>query len=76
MSRIEEVIVILVAYKPELTPLERISVERCLDVLGRHTVIVVAPEGLILPSPLDRLTPERFASSYFTSVSAYSALLL
>ena len=74
--RIEEVIVTLVAYKHELTPFERISVERCLDILGRHPIVVVAPEGLTLPPPLDRLPSERFASNYFTSISAYSALLL
>jgi hypothetical protein len=73
---IAEAIVTLVAYKQELTLLEQISVERCLEILGRHPIVVVAPEGLTLPPPLDHLPSERFASNYFTSISAYSSLLL
>jgi hypothetical protein len=76
MSRTLEAVVVLVAYKPELTPFERISAVRCLEILGHHPIVVVAPEGLILPSPLERLPSVRFASSYFTSISAYSSLLL
>ncbi len=76
MKRIEEVIVILVAYKEEITPLERVSIEQCLDILGGHPISVVAPEGLILPAPLDLLPSVRFDSRYFMTISSYSSLLL
>ncbi|MEI6563409.1 MAG: DUF5672 family protein [bacterium] len=76
MNARREAVVVLVAYKPELSPLERISVDRCLEVLQRHPIVVVAPEGLALPSPLDRLPVERFAPSFFTGIAAYSSLLL
>ena len=76
MNRTGEVTVILVAHRPEITPLERISIERCLDILGGYPISVVAPDDLVLPHPLDRLPTVRFASVYFTSISAYSSLLL
>ena len=76
MSRIKEVVVTLVAYKPELTPLERISAVRCLEILGRHPIVVIAPEGLAIPPPLDRLPSERFDRTFFTSTSSYSSLML
>lgn len=66
----------LVAYKPALTSLERVSVDRCADILRHHPITVVAPEGLALPAPLDRFPAERFDRSYFASIAAYSALML
>ena len=76
MNPRREAAVVLVVYKSDLTPLERISSRRCMDVLDRHPIIVVAPEGLAIPAPLDRLPAERFSSSCFGSIAAYSGLLL
>lgn len=66
----------LPVYKPTLTILERVSVEQCLAVLHKHPIVVIAPEGLDLPSPLDRLPSERFDRAFFTSIASYSSLLL
>ena len=76
MNDQREVAVTLVAYKPELSPFERISANRCLEVLGCHPIVVVAPEGLAVPAPLDRLPVERFAPSCFAGIAAYNSLLL
>ncbi len=72
----QPVVVVLVAYRSSLTPLEQIAVDRCFNVLGRHPMVVVAPDGVALPSPLDRLPVERFSPSCFSGVSAYNSLML
>ncbi len=69
-------VVALTVYKPDLTILERISAEQCLDILHNHPIVVIAPEGLAIPSPLDRLPSERFNQAFFTSISSYSSLML
>jgi hypothetical protein len=70
------VVVALTVYKPDLTILERISAARCLDILHSHPIVVIAPEGLAIPPPLDRLPSERFNRIFFTSISSYSSLML
>lgn len=67
---------VIVAYRPQLTPLEELSARQCLDVLGRHPVFVVAPEGLSLPPLLAGLQDVRFPAHHFTGITAYSALML
>ena len=69
-------VVALTVYKPDLTILERISAEQCLDILHNHPIVVIAPEGLAIPSPLDRLPSERFNQAFFTSISSYNSLML
>lgn len=75
-SQSAEVVVALTVYKPALTILERISAEQCLAILHSHPIIVIAPEGLAIPPPLDRLPSERFDRTFFTSISSYSSLML
>ena len=76
MSRNREAVVAIPVYRDRLTSLEALSVARCLDVLGRHPVRVVAPEGLAVPAPLDRFPAERFPPMCFSGIEAYSALML
>lgn len=66
----------LTVYKPDLTILERISAEQCLDILHKHPIVVIAPEGLDIPSPLNRLPSERFDRTFFINISSYSSLML
>lgn len=71
------VVVVIPVYRDKIMPLEMIGISRCLDILGRnHPMAVVAPEGLSIPSPLDKLPRQTFAPDYFTSITAYSRLLL
>ena len=76
MASLSEVVVIVPVYKSELNVLEQISLKRCLEALQNHPIVVIAPEGLPLPPATQHLQVERFAPSFFTGISAYSALLL
>ncbi len=68
-------------YKPrraDLTWYEKISLERCIEVLGRYPLVFVAPEGRTfdyLPTEID-YTVETFDERYFGSLYSYNALML
>jgi len=75
-----EVSVIIPIYKSELTDSELRSFKQCLDVLGDHPLMLVAPDGLdttVYENIAGRnLQCVYFNKRYFTSVSGYSELLL
>jgi hypothetical protein len=75
-SPMSKVVVVIPVYRDHLRPLESIGAARCLDILGKHPIVVVAPRGLSIPAPLDKLPCHAFDPRYFTSISAYSQLLL
>lgn len=71
--------VVIPYYRTELSPAERVSLDRCMQVLGKHPIVLVAPESLDLTTITDvypRLNVETFPAGYFTSVKAYNRLLL
>lgn len=70
------VVVLIPIYATDLRETERISLARCLDVLGKHDICLFAPESLSLPHELSHLACERFEDRYFTDISGYSSLLL
>jgi hypothetical protein len=41
----KRVIVLIVAFRTEISPLEEISLKQCFKVLGRHPIRLVCPEG-------------------------------
>jgi hypothetical protein len=71
-----KVVIIIPVYREILHPLEKIGVDRCLHILAKHPMIVIAPQGLTIPAPLNTLPCQYFAPEYFTSISTYSRLLL
>lgn len=42
----KRVVILIIVYKKEISPLEAISLEQCVKVLARHPVRLVCPEGL------------------------------
>ncbi len=71
--------VIVPVYRTDLSPSEQASLHRCLSILGKHPVILAAPDTLDLTALLARhpgLDSEAFPASYFTSVKAYNRLML
>jgi len=71
--------VIIPIYQHKLSEYEKISLERCLSVLNKHKIIVIAPESLVI----DRLNfrfkeikVERFANKHFRSLHSYNKLML
>lgn len=69
-------VVVLIAYQSSLSPVEQVSVKQCLKVLGKHPIVVVAPEEMAVPRLLRHFPVERFAPACFQSVRTYNRLLL
>ena len=66
-------------YRTDLSPTERLSLERCMDVLGRHPVVLFQPESLdtsALLTAYPGLATERFADGYFAGRDGYNRLML
>ena len=73
--------VVIPIYKPrraDLTWYEKISLERCLKVLGHHPIIFAAPDDRefdYLPSEIN-YSIEMFDPIYFSNINGYNALML
>jgi hypothetical protein len=76
-----EVAVVIPTYREFLSQSERLSLQRCLDILGLHPIVFVAPEGLDL-APEVRAAQKngarvfRFNVRYFRGIEGYNQLLL
>lgn len=75
--------VVVPVYRATLDETERIALAQCCRVLGRHPVVLFAPQGLDLSQALRvagdaGITPgvERFERRWFRSTETYSALML
>ena len=70
--------VIIPIYQAHLAPFEKISLDRCFEVLGHHTTIFIAPKGLDI-SLYSQNYPNAefifFDSKYFSSIKSYSCLM-
>lgn len=76
----QAVAVVIPIYKYNLTDNELISLSRCISILNRYDIIIVAPETLQL-NKIDLLTSQkyrvtRFCNKYFNSIQDYNHLLL
>lgn len=69
-------VVLIPCFKPDLSPVEALSLRQCRAVLGRRDLRVVMPEGLALPPEFAGLEPEVFPPGYFKSTGTYSRLTL
>ncbi|HKI18576.1 MAG TPA: DUF5672 family protein [Isosphaeraceae bacterium] len=66
-------------YKPTMTDLEEMSLERCVEVLGRFPIVFFGPESLdyeLYLGLVAQSTVVRFPDRYFRSLETYSELLL
>jgi len=74
------VAVIIPIYKRELSSYEKISLARCLSVLGNFPVIVIAPvrlsDSLIRSQTSSNVLIEHFDDSYFADIDGYNRLML
>jgi len=76
----QAVAVVIPIYKYNLTDNELISLSRCIRILNRYDIIILAPETLQL-NKIDLLTSQkysvtRFCNKYFNSTQDYNHLLL
>lgn len=75
------VVIPIYKYKKSLNWFEELSLNRCLDILSKHKICLVAPFSLNLDEYLDafpqkQLLIERFCDDYFKDVRGYNALML
>jgi hypothetical protein len=75
-----EVAVVVPIYKEALSEYETISLDRCLKILGKHPIVVISPEGLLLDK-VDLLKNYQvniinFPKKYFANIDGYSKLML
>lgn len=72
--------IIIPIYKSDLDSQELISLKRCFSILGKHTIIFVAPEGLDVSyyekEIEQKINVERFDKSYFADIAGYNTLML
>lgn len=73
-------VILIPVYKSKITSDEIISLKACLNVLGSHDIIFVAPNSLNLDAYVSicksDIRVERFDDYYFDSISGYNSLLL
>ncbi len=73
----QKVVIVVPVYRTELTWYEKISLARLYAVLPHYPIVFVSPEGLALPEAVRQGRPVMvFPGEFFTSVAAYSRLLL
>ncbi|SEH23436.1 DUF5672 family protein [Selenomonas sp. KH1T6] len=73
----QKVVIVVPVYRTELTWYEKISLARLYAVLPHYPIVFVSPEGLALPEAVMQGHPVMaFSREFFTSVAAYSRLLL
>lgn len=81
MKSNKEIINIVVpVYKTELTPYEKLSLDRLVQVLGNYPKTIIHPRGLNLAPVTDRypgaFTTQAFAADYFDGIDGYNRLML
>lgn len=76
-SPLHKVAVLIPAYKTGMSRFERISFERCRDILSAHPRLLVCPESLDIADYKlcdPYIEPIRFPDCFFKSLMAYSRL--
>lgn len=73
------VAIVIPIYKPQFTPFEQVAIDKCIDILGDHPIIFVAPESLNTElatnsKPSARLI--RFDDKFFKGIASYNQLML
>ncbi len=71
--------VIIPIYKNTLSTFEKVSLEQCVKVLGKHPLIVIKPISLDIKNiekQYPQLSVETFDDGYFKSVHTYNRLML
>lgn len=79
-SNKEIVNIVVPVYKTELTPYEKLSLDRLVQVLGNYPKTIIHPRGLNLAPVTDRypgaFTTQAFAADYFADIDGYNRLML
>ena len=73
-------VVVIPVYKKVISETEIISLKRCFEVLGKHDIVLVAPQTLDLSFYFSlintELKIERFKDHYFQNIAGYNSLQL
>lgn len=75
----DEVLVLVMSYRSDLSEYEEISLRQCINILGHYPIHIVKPGSVNItswPVDFDQIGIESFDDNYFKDVGAYSRLLL
>jgi Protein of unknown function (DUF5672) len=75
----QQVAVVIPVYQTKLSKSEQISLRQCQKILGKHPIILVAPEGLntaFMDEYLQTYKVVRFPDRFFISPKTYNHLLV
>lgn len=75
----EKVKIVVPIYRPELSALEKIALDRAVAVLGSYPIVVAKPRSLDLSALLAAypgLSAVEFADEYFRGIAGYNRLML
>jgi hypothetical protein len=73
------VCVVVPVYRAEFSRTEQVALDRCIAVLGKHSIVIVKPESLCLNKLFSchpNLSREEFGDDFFVDVKGYNRLLL
>lgn len=71
--------IVIPVYRAQLSASERLSLDRCMEVLGSHPIVIVKPEHLDIDLLRDRhpqLTVESFKKEFFNGIEGYNRMML
>jgi hypothetical protein len=76
----KQVCVVMPVYKATPSPAEILSIQRCLEVLAAHDLVLVVPQalqtGFYEELSAGRVRIERFADHYFEGIAGYNQLVM
>lgn len=75
----EKVKIVIPMYKEEISRLEKISLDRVVEILGKYPIVVAKPRSLDLRralEPYPMLSTIDFADEYFLGIAGYNRLML
>jgi hypothetical protein len=79
VNSLDAAAVVIPTFRSELTAPERISLMRCVEVLGRHPIFFIAPKGMALAEEVRAVKTARvirFHTGFFAGIAGYNRLML
>ena len=70
---------VIPVYKKEISNAEYLSLKQCVQILGNHTIVLVAPESLNTEAYTKlsaKISVKRFNDFYFQNIEGYNKLML
>ena len=73
------VCIVIPVYQTNLSELEKISLQQCIDILGHHPICILNPSSLnvdVLTKKYTNISVKSLDDNYFESVNSYNRMML